>query len=253
MQLTRLKIVLIAVLLGAVTGGPCVFAKDPILVRFEPYPPFVWADAQGTIDGQFAKKTQQIMVAAGLSIRWQQGSYKRIMRDLYGNRGQFCVTGYGFSPERANLVRYSLSYGRFPPGGIAVRSANVAMFQYHKHIYDVLADPTISGAFIEGASYGAEFNRRVARGEGRHIHIAGGDEDLVTLLIKGRVHFAMVNGVQLDHFKTYLDGADTLTTLYPSGMSKGAEVHVICTLNMPEGIIGQVNAAIQAIGRMDQE
>ena len=220
---------------------------DPLLIRYENYPPFVWGE-EGRVQGEFALHTQKIAGAARLDLAWHKGTYKRIMRDLYDNVGQFCVTGYSYSQGREHLVQHTDAYGRFPPGGIAVLKENLAVFKYHAHIYDVLADPTISGVFIEGAKYGPEFSRRVAAGKDRHLHVSGGDEDLVFLLTKGRVHFAMINSAQVEYFRSRMAGAETLVALQPGGMSKGSAVHMLCTRNTPKAIIKKLNVAISSIG-----
>jgi len=233
----------------AFSAIPSVVANEPLVLRYEPYPPFVWGE-EGRVEGMFAAHTKKIASTAGFKLLWRKGTYRRIMRDLYDNEGQFCVTGYSRSENSAHLVQYSEPYGYFPPRGIAVHRENIAMFKYHRHIYDILADPTIRGAFIDGAKYGEEFNRRVAAGKDRHLRISGEDEDLVRLLAKGRVHFAMVNGAQIQHFKSKIPDGNELVALYPDGMSKNSEVYIVCTLSTPKETLAKLNAVILADGML---
>ena len=233
-------------ILGALMFSASTAHAKPLLFQFENYPPFTWQE-NGELKGKLATKTQEILKAAGIETRWQNSTFKRMLRDMKIDAGPFCIAGYGYTEERAAYAQFSLPIMELPASTFAVRSEERHLFEHHEHIFDVLADKSLRGAFIEGASYGAEFDKRLAASSAQHLFVSGEDEDLIVLLANRRVHYAMVSSDQIEYYRTRILGAESIVSLHLQDRDDSKLVYILCSKSVDSGLIERINDVIKSL------
>jgi len=233
-------------ILGALMFSAPAAHAEMLLFQFENYPPFTWQE-NGELKGKLATKVQEILKVAGIESRWQNSTFKRMLRDLRIDAGPFCVAGYGYTEERAAYAQYSLPIMAFSASTFAVRAEELHLFERHEHIFNVLADKKLRGAFIEGASYGTEFDKRLAASSAQHLFVSGEDEDLIVLLANRRVNYAMVTSDQIDYYRTRIPGAESIMPLHLEGRDESKLVYMLCSKSVDPSLIERINTVIKKL------
>lgn len=242
----RTAFVSLATLLAV--AAPTVQAKDTVTFLFEDYPPYTY-QKDGKLAGTIVAKVVAIAQAAGLKPTWRQATFSRMLRSIANGKGAapVCIAGYGNSPERAATSWVSKPFAMSPGAGIAVLKGTLEKFKAHESITDVLTDQSISGAFLQGATYSDVQMSLIEAGRARHLFVGGDDNDLAVMVVRGRVDFAMINPDQVAYLKNVLPGGDQLVALMPTGMRQPATEHILCSRNLPEDIRVRINAAIEEL------
>ena len=97
---------------------------------------------------------------------------------------------------------------------------------------------------MQGAIYGVEEMPLIEAGKSRHLKVGGDDNDLAQLLVRGRVHYTLINPVQVEYLQHTMDGGENLVGLVPEGMSPSQPSYIICSQSLPRAWRDRINAAI---------
>ncbi len=232
----------------AVAMAPPSEASDTIAFLYEDYPPYTFQQ-EGKVVGTVVAKVEAIAAAAGLTVKWRQATFSRMLRSIANGKGTppVCIAGYGTTPERAATSWISKPFAMSSGSGIAVLKDNLEKFKDHESIVDILTDKAISGAFLQGATYSDVQTPLIEAGRERHLFIGGDDNDLAVMVVRGRVDFAMVNPDQVEYLQRALPGGQQLVALKPKGMRPPGSEHILCSRNLPEGMRDRINEAIEAL------
>lgn len=221
-------------------------SADQLLFLYEEYPPYTYTE-DGQVVGSVADQARAITSKAGLDIIWQKATYGRMLRSIANSEGMapVCIAGYGSSSRKSPATWMSEPFSMSPEPGIAVHQQSLPKFSGHDSIEDILSDPTISGAFLQGANYGEGLGKLIEAGKPRHLFIGGEDNDLALMVARGRVDFAMVNPDQVAYLRDSLPGGNVLVVLTPSGLRVPEPDYILCSSGLPEAFRERLNAAIR--------
>jgi uncharacterized protein (TIGR02285 family) len=229
---------------GAIAIEPTSQPQE-IHFLYEDYPPFFW-HKKGRAEGSTVQKIDTILSRTNLKANWQLTTFARMMRTITDNHSATCIGGYSKTAAKEKLGWFSLPFAIAPQNAIAVRRDNYRLFQKYTSILDVLGDKTLHGGFLKGPVYDKMMQPHIDRGKSRHIFISGGDNDLATIVARGRVQFAPLNQAQITFYNDNTTETVKLVAVPMADIAPPRTLHIMCSWSLPEAIRDRIDAAISA-------
>lgn len=214
---------------------------------YEDYPPYTYIQ-DGKVVGIVADLATNIINQAGYDVEWRLTNYRRLVREIQLSAKPLCAAGYNQLHQATYDIMASKPFAWFPGSALAIRKADLHLFDRHKSFGDILDDQQLRGAFLMGARYlGVGTDIRTGRVD-RHILIGTTDVELGLLVARGRVHFALINPDQTNYLIRTSKLASNLMVFRAGEMAGPRHVGFICS-NATAGEIWQrINDSIAPLG-----
>lgn len=224
--------------------------SDPYELRvyYLEFPPYYYTNIHREPDGFLLKLADRIFVEAGVTPLWAPMPAKRILHELHANTPVASV-GWFKTPEREGFAYFSLPVYQNKPLEILYLSRGETNFSAKESLDDVLGDKTLELGVLDGYSYGAFVDARIAQGNPRMRHVVGEYGQLVGMLGIGRFDYIFIAPEEVERLvrESNLDpGFFRHKSLM--GIPAGNFRYLMFSQGVPESIRTRVDQAISRLG-----
>lgn len=236
--------VTLSLCIGGFFPAWCLAECPTIIVHYNERVPYLVTTAQG-VEGLTATPAQQAFEKAGIPFKWTKTPSKRQMHLLQENKGCDCLVGWFKNPEREQFAKYTLPIYQDRPQIAIARSDNTALHS-GMSVDDLLSNPKLIMGAKDGYSYGGFLDEKIAR---HKPNIDKTTAENLQMLMK-------VQGGRNDYFFIAPEEADGLiaSSGFPkeefqyitfSDMPEGERRYILCSQQVSDAVIEQLNAVIQ--------
>ncbi|WP_286831106.1 MULTISPECIES: transporter substrate-binding domain-containing protein [Kordiimonas] len=218
---------------------------NTLVFQFEDHPPFLEKTPEG-IGGSFGKFVNAAAAQAGIGLIWQERAFRRTRRDLEEGKQPFCVAGHSYDADRAPKFHYTPAIGTFGRSGLLVRTADIQKFEALSSVQALFETTDLAGGFIAEAKYAVPFRPYLANSRGKHLFVSTSHENLVQLLVRGRIDFLFENEMMAPLHRAATAGGEALGFVSLPDMPKARKAYVMCTQAVDPGLLARLDAAIEA-------
>lgn len=230
------------------TVSPPVFshqAPDSILFVYEEYPPFfIQQDEQVT--GVFGGKALQVFEAAGLEVTWQRVSFKRLFSVLERSPRKVCTAGYGWKPERAKQMKFSVKFADGPASVAIAHSRAAEAVKSFSSMEDLMQDTTLKGVYLNIPGNHDFFAGHPGLKQ-KHVFVTAEDERLFDMVRTGRVDYAFLNSETASYLNSRVADGEGVTIVPLPGMSKGYARFILCSSSVSDAEMQRLNEGIKLV------
>ncbi len=235
-----------ACLLGV--WGPVVgwaaSAEVPVTLHYVQRPPFMLASG-GALTGLTGGPAYQAFKAAKVPVVIQETPFARQLRDVELNVGQDCMIGLFKKPEREKFAKYSKPIYQDQPHVLLTSVTNAPRFAAHATVAGVFNDKTLVLLVKQGYSYGAPLDALIDKYQpSRHTttdenlsmvrQVQYGMADYMMMTPEEAVPAIAAAGLKPKDFRQ----------IQLKDMPKGGYRHIMCSKNVPDGVMHKLNAVI---------
>ncbi len=234
------RFVLVTVGLG---GGPAWASHDPLHLSFPENPPLSYSNGSGP-RGVFIDALRQRGASTGLVLSFEPRPPKRILAEIEANRSALCSLGWYKTPEREAFAKFSRPIYR-DRAIVIVSALPASTFAGAGSLAVLLSRGTYRIGAISGLSYGPEVDRILAAQPGMVMRPTVTVEQLLRMVVAGRVPLAVVTEEHLNWFLEQEPGDTRLTRLALSDLPKtGPQRYIMCSRSTPDDLMKRMDALI---------
>ncbi len=232
-------------LLGCAAGAAATdVAQAPLVLQYDVRPPFLMANADGSISGKLAVATVAALEKAGVPYVWRNASPTRQLANLRANLEPLCAVGWYKTAERQTFAKYSRAiYQDGPMIGVANLHFQIPQ---NPRVEDVLGRDDVSVLLKESVVYGPYLQAQFAAMKARPVKSYEPYAQLIKLVQIGRVqltfvpleeaeyHVAEMGYRQQDfHFIRFVD------------MPEGEKRYILCSMKTDDAVLQRIDAALK--------
>ncbi|WP_050407601.1 ABC transporter substrate-binding protein [Massilia sp. NR 4-1] len=239
----RLKPALLALFAGL---SCCMAAAQPmptITVAWRLKPPYHYAE-NGELKGLLLLRAQAIFSEAGISTRFVNEPQRRIWNNLAHGEPNYCSVSWYRLPEREAVAQFSQPFHMDQTHIVLTATRNQDEIKAHATLPELLADKELTLGVIDGVSYGPELDAMMARSANQIMRRTVDTPSMLRMLAAGRATYVIVDRADWTFFKERDPLAQTLVMLEYPDMPAGLPRHIVCSSNVPEGLMEKLNRAI---------
>lgn len=229
---------------GGLFPAWCLAECPAIILHYNERVPYLVTTTKG-VEGLTATPAQQAFKKAGVPFKWNITPSIRQMNLVQENRGCDCLVGWFKTPEREQFAKYTLPIYQDQPQIAIARSDNTALHSGMR-VDDLLSNPKLIMGAKDGYSYGDFLDEKIARYK---PNIDKTTAENIQMLMK-------IHGRRNDYFFIAPEEADSLiaSSGFPkedfqyvtfSNMPLGESRYILCSQQVSDAVIEQLNAVIK--------
>lgn len=244
---SRLKAALLALFAASCA---CAAAAEPpptITVAWRLKPPYHYTE-NGELKGILLLRAQAIFNEAGIPTRFVNEPQRRIWNNLALGEPNYCSVSWYRLPEREAIAQFSLPIHLDQTHIVLAGARNLDEVKAHATLPELLADKNLTLGMIDGVSYGPELDAMMARSANQIMRRTVDSPTMLRMLAAGRASYVIVDREDWLYFKARDPVAPSLTMLEYPDMPAGQYRHIVCSRNVPEGLIEKLNRVIASAG-----
>lgn len=255
---------LLVLVLG--TAAPSSFAQDVVVLYYD-RPPY-YVDRPGVPGGFLMDMAANVFKEAGLRPRYEVLPPKRILERIR-NGGAICSVGWFKRPERERFARFTMPIYRNRPMVLLHERAGSDRFADVSTLNELFARRELVWGALDGFSYGEYVDTLRAEMKPSTVAVSVTQGRLLGMLAAGRFDYVLAAPEELDalsmagalprgdlslpedvereeHHKALAWRRGDFIVHHLSDMPEGNQRHIMCSRDVPQGLIDRMNQAIQA-------
>jgi polar amino acid transport system substrate-binding protein len=223
---------------------------DSLLMAYINKPPYSYSD-NGVGKGFLIERVSRIMSRAGMDVRYQEMSAKRVLLEIQKNAQAICSSGWYRNAEREAYARYSVFIHEDRPHLLLAGPRSLDSVRRHGSLKSLMSDKTMVLVTSEGFSYGPEFDLMIASFPGKVDSTLQPPLQLAKKIAAQRADFMFIDHEDFDYLSRSSPDfvADGLVRIKYPDMPPGLKRYIICSQKVGDDVMRQINAAIAAEGR----
>jgi uncharacterized protein (TIGR02285 family) len=235
---------------GKVSGRADAADDLPVLaVTYYDYPPNIM-DVEGSPRGLFVSRLTRIAEKAGYRIAWQQSSIEEEVHMLNDGKRAFCTSGKLHTPDRARrwtFIPYVFGYAS--ANLVVTRAPMFVRVAGHADMAALIKDPGLTGALVNGATYGEEIDRFLGREQPKWILSTGkSGRQLLIMVMLGRADYAVVQERQWQMALATIPDASKLHPVASLRDDRRPPIFLACSRTLEMSVIRSLADAMAALG-----
>ena len=222
--------------------------REPLPVLYIDRPPYYQTLPDGSAGGALVEIARLVLERAGVPHRFVEMPARRILQMI--RKGEsVCSVGWFRTRERESFARFSEPIYRNLPIGAMVRREAASRWPPRPTLRDALGSGLVLG-MVNGYRYGPEVDALVARLRPPVVRVAGGQENLLRMLARGRVDWMLVCPEEAGYrFRRDPDLAARTVLVRFRDAPPGNRRYILFSRSVPPGVVKAVNEAIRAVVR----
>lgn len=214
-------------------------AADIELMVFERSPYYV-DQGDGTYGGVVAGPAAAAFEKAGVGFTWVKTPAKRQLKALEDNEKATCAPGWFKKPEREVFAKFTTVLYQDKPMGALVKKGGALSGQ--TSTADLLSNGGLKMGHKKGFAYGGHFDDAIASNSPKKVETTQGVDGLVNMLKGGRFDYMLISS---EEAQPVLAANADLAWLDISDAPEGNKRYILCSKQVPDSVIEQLNAAIK--------
>ncbi len=187
---------------------------------------------------------------AGIPHRFVPLPPRRILH-IIQEGAPVCSVGWFRTREREAFARFSEPIYRNLPIGALIRRDAAARWPPRPTLREAIGSGLVIG-LVKGYRYGPKVEAELARLRPRTERVAGGQENLLRMLARGRVDWMLICPEEAAYrLRSDPELAARTVFVHFRDPPPGNQRHIMFSRTVPEGILQAVNKAVRSI--MDSE
>lgn len=218
----------------------------PITVAWRDKAPYHYND-NGVDKGFLLLRAKQIFTQAQVPAVFVETPTKRIWHSFTYGKPAFCSIGWYRLPERERIAQFSHAFHVDPPQVLLVGPKALLVVQAHQTVAGLLADPNISLAVIDGASYGPELDQLIMHSANRVEHPTVSPTNLMRMVAANRISYMFADAADWQYLRSREAGLENLTEQHFNDLPVGLERFIVCSKDVSSAVMSKLNHAIDTL------
>ncbi len=221
-------------------------AATPLTVLYIHRPPYYQTEPDGSAGGALVEIARLVFQRAGIPHRFVRMPPRRVLHAI--RQGEpVCSVGWFRTRERETFARFSDPiYQNLPPGALVRRPA-ANRWPARPTLEQAMRSGLVLGV-VKGYRYGPPVERLLARLRPRTVRVAGGQENLLRMVARGRVDWMLICPEEAGYrFRTDPDLAARTVFVRFRDAPPGNHRYIMFSRSVPTEVIRAVNRAIRAV------
>lgn len=226
------------------TAPPTPSNAQRITLHFNERPPYLIATESG-VRGLTGDPTTLIFEKSGIPFEWKQTPSKRQIYLLQQNSGQDCLVGWFKNAEREQFARYTLPVYQDLPQYALARSDNSGIDSGHT-VADVFSDPRLTLLVKDGYSYGDYLDTKISTHDPTRTVTTDENSGMLKMVYAGHADYFFIAPEEAEGLlkSSEFDAQDFKTVRF-TDIASGEKRYILCSMQVDEAIIEQLNTAIR--------
>jgi ABC-type amino acid transport substrate-binding protein len=229
-------------------------ARDSALItlHFNERPPYLIATEDG-VRGLTGDPTTLIFEKSGIPFQWKQTPSKRQIYLLQQNSGRDCLVGWFKNAEREQFARFTLPVYQDEPQFALVRADNSAIASGHT-VAEVFANPQLTLLVKDGYSYGDYLDDRIAQYDPHRTVTTDENSGMLKMVFAGHADYFFIAPEEAEGLlRSSAFDAQDFKSIGFTDITSGEKRYILCSLQVEEAVIEQLNTAIRQYVVLPQE
>ncbi len=221
-------------------------AASPVIVAWREKPPYYYME-DGVEKGFMLEYGKEVFAAAGIDARFVREPQKRIWANFEMRKPNYCSLSWYRLPEREAIAQFSIPVYTDPPHTILVSPAAAAKVQAHASLASLLADPELTLGVVDGVSYGAELDERIARAGNQTMRRTVPTTNMILMLAANRFSYMLADRNDWGHMRAHYKELAPVVQYDVPDLPPGLKRYILCSRTMPASTIERLNQAIRSL------
>ncbi|MBY0239376.1 MAG: transporter substrate-binding domain-containing protein [Burkholderiaceae bacterium] len=221
-------------------------ASAPITVSWREKPPYYYTE-DGVDKGFMLAYGKEVFAAAGIDARFVREPQKRIWTNFDQRKPNYCSLAWYRLPEREAIAQFSIPVYTDPPHTVLASPAAAAKVQAHASLAALLADPELTLGLVDGVSYGADLDERIAKAGNQVMRRTVSTTNMIQMLAANRFHYMLADRNDWGHMRTHYKEMGAVLQHDVPDMPGGLKRYFLCSRAVPPSVIERLNQAIRTL------
>lgn len=227
------------------------FATEPaatpaVTVAWREKPPYYYTE-DGVEKGFMLAYGKEVFAAAGIDAHFTREPQKRIWTNFEMRKPNYCSLSWYRLPEREAIAQFTIPVYTDPPHTILVSPASAAKVQAHASLASLLADPELTLGVVDGVSYGADLDERIAKAGNQTMRRTVTTTNMILMLAANRFNYMLADRNDWGHMRTHYKEMASVVQYDVPDLPPGLKRYILCSRTMPASTIERLNQAIRAL------
>lgn len=222
-------------------------ADNTLVLLYNERPPYNISALNGEVRGLVATPLTDALRAQGIPHRWENTPLARQFKLIELGVGQACMVGLYRTAARAQYGKFSAPiYRDRRIVGIARAELGLRSGVQARTLMD---DPRMRLMLKSGLTYGAELAGLIRAHKPRTETVTVETYQMVQMLRADRADWMLVSEEEAGHLIAQASlGPDEVTVLHFPDLGEGETRHLLCTRQVPDALLRQIDAALPSVG-----
>lgn len=219
-------------------------AYDLITLHYNERPPYLVTTENG-ISGLTGDQATIVFERSKIPFRWQQTPSKRQIYILQQNRGRDCLVGWFKTMDRETFARYTLPIYQDKPQIALARSDNAAI-PAETTVEILFTNPQLKLLVKDGYSYGDFLDSKIKQYDPVRTETTVENREMLKMVYTRRADYFLIAPEEANGLieSTGFDLQD-FKFIHFSDIPYGENRYILCSMQVEEAVIEQLNAAIR--------
>ncbi|MEN9868743.1 MAG: hypothetical protein RL748_4333 [Pseudomonadota bacterium] len=225
---------------------PAALAQEPITLYYHNRPPYLVADASGTVSGLSATPAERAFKQAKIPFVWASAPTNRQLFTIKQNKTLACSAGWFKTPERETFAKYTKPIYRDLP---AVLIANPAFQLATKAtLAQVLTSKGTRVLHKENFSYGPVVDDLLKQGQVQLVQTTDENAAMLKMVRMNMADFMFAAKEEAQYLMEEQGGdSKQFKLIHLPDMPPGEYRYIMCSKLVPDEVIAKLNAKLNAV------
>ena len=226
-----------------------LFSPNPadnniISLHYNERPPYLVTTETG-VGGLTGDPTTIVFEKSNVANQWKQTPSKRQIYILQQNSGRDCLAGWFKTVEREAFARYTLPIYQDKPQFALARADNDKISSVGT-VGDVFSNPQLTLLVKDGYSYGDYLDRKIQEYNPVRVETTVENSGMLKMVYAGHVDYFLIAPEEAEGLiKTSAFDSQDFKTVHFTDIPDGEERFILCSFQVEDSIIEQLNMAIR--------
>jgi polar amino acid transport system substrate-binding protein len=215
-----------------------------INLHYNERPPYLVTTETG-VGGLTGDPTTIVFEKSNLAFQWVQTPSKRQIYILQQNSGRDCLPGWFKTGEREAFAKYTLPIYQDKPQ-IALARADNDKIPFVATVGEVLSKPQLTLLVKDGYSYGSFLDQKITELNPARLETTVENSGMLKMVYAGHADYFLIAPEEAEGLiKTSEFDLQDFKTVHFTDIPDGEQRFILCSLQVDDSIIEQLNMAIR--------
>lgn len=223
---------------------PAPAPDNSIILHYNERPPYLVTTETG-VGGLTGDPATMVFERSNIPFHWEQTPSKRQIYLLQRNKGRDCLVGWFKNAEREEFAKYTLPIYRDKPQVALVR-ANNDKIPTISTVIDLFSNPQLNFLVKDGYSYGDYLDGKIKEYNPVQTVTTVENSEMLKMIYAGHADYVLIAPEEADGLIRTSDfDFHDFKFVHFTDIPSGEERYILCSLQVEDSIIQQLNEAIQ--------
>jgi polar amino acid transport system substrate-binding protein len=215
-----------------------------ILLYYNERPPYLVTTNHG-VEGLTGSPTTLIFDKSGIPFQWEQIPSKRQIYLLQKNNNRICLVGWFKTEERENYARYTLPVYQDKPQFALARADNNNISSGHT-VAEVFSNRQLNLLVKDGYSYGSYLDNKIKEYDTNRTVTTNESSGMLEMVFFRHADYFFVAPEEAEGLmKTSKFDPQDFKTINFTDIPSGEKRYILCSMQVEESVVEQLNTAIR--------